>query len=64
MSRTKTIRCDGCATVSSGVVRHEVDEGSVVYCPGCETLRQLRGIKPAAHEQYKLEERSDPQTET
>lgn len=48
-------RCDGCGERTSGAV-HYLDDGgkTATYCPGCETLRRVRGVEPGEHEQYKL----------
>lgn len=58
MSQTTERRCDGCGERSSGLKTHTDDDGTKIvdYCPGCETLRVVRGIKPGEHEQYRLKE--------
>lgn len=56
-------RCDGCGEETSGTVEHVVeadgDECRFVYCNGCESIRELRGIEPGDHDQYKLLETND-----
>jgi len=50
-------QCDGCGEQTSGVVTHfDGDQLQAKYCSGCEQLRDIRGIEPAEHEQYKLQE--------
>ena len=51
-------RCDGCGTETSGATIHSSDDGVTTYCPGCEGLRQVRGVTPGDHEQYRLREGS------
>jgi hypothetical protein len=51
------VRCHGCGTETTAPTVHESDDGVTViarYCPGCEALRQLRGITPGNHPQGNL----------
>ena len=55
MLRDGQKRCDGCDNLASGVTTYEVGEsGAVEYCPSCETLREVRGIKLSEQQQYGL----------
>jgi hypothetical protein len=54
-------RCDGCGeNDTTARVTHTDDDGTVLatYCPGCETLRQVRHLKPGEHDQHALAEAS------
>ena len=62
-------RCDGCGVESTGLRVHCFSDGAVRarYCPGCQILRQTKGVGIDEHEQYQLRERpgadSDPDGE-
>jgi len=59
-------RCDGCGVESSGLRIHRFSDGAIRarYCPGCQILRQTKGVGIDEHDQYRLRERpgadSDP----
>jgi len=54
-------RCDGCGEdTTTGRIEHTDDEGTIMatYCPGCDLLRTVRGLQPAAHDLHQLVEAS------
>jgi len=52
-------RCDGCGVESSGLRVHRFKDSAVRarYCPGCQILRETKGVGVDEHEQYRLRER-------